>query len=42
MTNTITEQRIINANKAHAAAQNPEFKNYWRQVADTLAKYINN
>ena len=40
MTNTITEQRIINANKAQMAAQNPKFKNYWREVADTLAKYI--
>jgi hypothetical protein len=40
MTNTITEQRIINAKKAHAAAQNPDFKEYWRKVADTLAKHI--
>ena len=40
MTNTITEQRIINANMARAKAKNPKFKNYWREVADTLAKYI--
>lgn len=40
MTNTITEHRIINAKKAQMASKNPEFKNYWRQVADTLAKYI--
>ena len=42
MTNTTAVQRITKAKKAMKAAQNPEFKNYWRQVADTLAKYINN
>lgn len=40
MTNTMAVQRVGNAKKAMKAAQNPEFKNYWRKVADTLSKYI--
>jgi hypothetical protein len=33
-------QRVAKAKKAMKAAQNPEFKNYWRKVADTLSKHI--
>lgn len=40
MTDTITEMRVTKAKKAEAAARNPEFKNYWRKVAETLAKHI--
>jgi hypothetical protein len=35
---TITDRRISNALKARAAAQNPEFKEFWRNVAETLSK----
>ena len=38
---TITHQRVSRAHRAMRNAKNPKFKNYWRQVADTLAKYIN-
>jgi hypothetical protein len=37
---TITHQRVARARTAMHNAKNPVFKNYWRQVADTLAKYI--
>ena len=40
MTNTINVQRVGKAKKAMKAAQNPHFKEYWRKVADTLSKYI--
>jgi len=40
MMNTITVQRVTKAKKAMTAAQNPEFKNYWHKVAETLSKYI--
>lgn len=32
----LTMQRIINARRAMVMAQNPWFRNYWRNVADTL------
>lgn len=38
---TIATQRIVKARRAMMNAQNPEFKDYWRNVAETLAKYIN-
>jgi hypothetical protein len=40
MTSTVTELRISKAKRAQTAAKNPAFKNYWRKVADTLSKYI--
>ena len=42
MTNTINIQRVGKAKKAMKAAQNPDFKEYWRKVAATLAKHIDN
>ena len=38
MTSTITDRRISNAKKAMAAAKSPEFKEFWRKVAETLSK----
>jgi hypothetical protein len=32
----LTMQRIQNARRAMVYAQNPWFRNYWREVADTL------
>ena len=40
MTNITAVQRITKAKKAMKAAQNSDFKEYWRKVADTLAKHI--
>ena len=37
---TIAAQRVIKARRAMMNARNPEFKDYWRNVAETLAKYI--
>lgn len=37
---TIATRRVVKARRAMMNARNPEFKNYWRQVAETLAKYI--
>jgi hypothetical protein len=37
MTN-ITLKRITRARRAMMAAQNPQFRNYWKGVADQLIK----
>lgn len=40
MTTTINVRRVAKAKRAMEAAKNQEFKEYWRKVADTLAKHI--
>ena len=40
MTSTVTELRISKAQKAQAAAQNPDFKEYWRKVTEALQRAV--
>lgn len=40
MTNTIHTRRVAKAKKAMDAAKNPDFKDYWRRVAQALERSI--
>lgn len=43
MTSTTTAiQRIVKARRAMMAAQNPQFKDYWKRTVDHLQKQVSN